>query len=85
MEKFYNFLFWLKDRLKESSTWTWLVVLAGYFGYTLNPELIEYIAGAVVSVITLIQFIKSDKVELKDNNSKTSLESSSELKEDKSE
>jgi hypothetical protein len=53
-------LTWLKSRLTESSTWTWLTVLAGYVGYTIDPELLQYIAGVAVSVITLIQFIKKD-------------------------
>lgn len=55
-------LSWLKARLSESSTWTWLVVVAGYFGYTLDPSLIEYIAGVGVSIIALIQFIKKDPI-----------------------
>jgi hypothetical protein len=53
-------LTWLKSRLTESSTWTWLTVLAGYVGYTIDPELLQYIAGVAVSIITLIQFIKKD-------------------------
>lgn len=53
-------LTWLKSRLTESSTWTWLTVLAGYVGYTIDPTLLQYIAGVAVSIITLIQFIKKD-------------------------
>ena len=53
---------WLKARLSESSTWTWIVVAFSYFGWVLDPSLVEYIAGVAVALISLIQFIKKDPV-----------------------
>ena len=55
-------LAWLKARLTEPNTWTWIVGAAAYFGYIIEPTLVEYIAGVAVSVITLIQFAKKEPV-----------------------
>lgn len=55
-------LAWLKARLTEPNTWTWIVGAAAYFGYVLDPSLVEYIAGVAVSIITLIQFAKKEPV-----------------------
>lgn len=59
-------LAWLKARLSESSSWTWIVVAASYLGYVLDPSLVEYIAGVAVALISLIQFIKKDPVTVSD-------------------
>ena len=55
-------LAWLKARLTEPNTWTWIVGAAAYFGYVIEPTMVEYIAGVAVSVITLIQFAKKEPV-----------------------
>lgn len=55
-------LAWLKARLTEPNTWAWIVGAAAYFGYVLDPSLVEYIAGVAVSIITLIQFAKKEPV-----------------------
>ena len=55
-------LAWFKARLTEPNTWTWIVGAAAYFGYVIEPTMVEYIAGVAVSVITLIQFAKKEPV-----------------------
>ena len=55
-------LTWLKARLTEPNTWTWIVGAAAYFGYVIEPTMVEYIAGVAVSIITLIQFAKKEPV-----------------------
>lgn len=41
---------WLKDRLKERSTYIGLSLLLGSFGVTLAPEQLELIAAAVGTI-----------------------------------
>lgn len=55
-------LAWLKVRLSEPNTWSWIVGAAAYFGYVLDPSMVEYIAGVAISVITLIQVAKKEPV-----------------------
>lgn len=53
---------WLKTRLGEPSTLTWLIALAGYIGYTIDPESLEKIVGVCVALIGVIQIIMKDPV-----------------------
>lgn len=53
---------WLKERLKEPSTLQGAAGLAGAIGYALNPEMLELIATTVVSIISLIQIAKKEKL-----------------------
>lgn len=80
---------WLLERLKEPSSWTWIVAVAAYFGYTLQPELADYIIAAAVSIIGAIQFIRKEKngIDSKDisNLIETISKNSKEEEEDKSE
>lgn len=57
---FSKLLTWIKDRLSESSTLTWIVATAAYFGWVIDPSLLDYIATAAVSLIAIIQFSKKD-------------------------
>ncbi len=60
-------LTWIKDRLKEPSTFQGLTALAGAIGYTLNPEAVDAIVALVVAVLGAIQVLKTEKlVEKKD-------------------
>lgn len=54
---------WIKERLKESSTYTGLSILAGVVGYTIAPGAFELIGGGVLGVIGLIETIKSEHAE----------------------
>lgn len=57
-----NMLQWIKDRLREASTYQGAAGLAGAVGYTLNPEMIELIGTLVVGIISLIQMAKTEKI-----------------------
>lgn len=80
---------WLLERLKEPSSWTWIVAVAAYFGYTMQPELADYIIAAAVSIIGAIQFIRKEKsgIDAKDISDllKTISKDSEETETDKSE
>ena len=57
-----NMLQWIKDRLREASTYQGATGLAGAIGYTLNPEMVELIGTIVIGIISLIQMAKSEKI-----------------------
>lgn len=57
-----NMLQWIKDRLREASTYQGATGLAGAIGYTLNPEMIELIGSVVIGIISLIQMVKTEKI-----------------------
>lgn len=51
---------WIKERLKEPSTWQGISGLVGVLGYTMSPELGETIATTAVGIITLIQIVRKE-------------------------
>ena len=52
---------WIKDRLKEPSTYQGVTVLTSAIGLTLSPELWESIVTLAGAVIGLIQVIKKEQ------------------------
>lgn len=54
---------WIKDRIKEPSTYQGLSVLLGAVGVTLSPELWQEISTVIASVIGLIQVVKKEAKE----------------------
>lgn len=57
-------LTWVKTRLSEPSTLTWLVAAAGYVGYTIEPSYLQEILAVCVGLISLIQVIMKDPTTL---------------------
>lgn len=57
-----NMLQWIKERLKEPSTYQGATGFAGAVGYALNPEMVELIGTIVVGIISLIQMAKTEKL-----------------------
>ena len=51
---------WLKDRLKEPSTYQGVTAIAGAIGVTVQPDMYEAIAALMLAVIGLIQTIKKE-------------------------
>lgn len=51
---------WVLSRLKERSTWTALITLAGIAGLNVAPELAEQIITAATSVVAVIFAITAD-------------------------
>jgi hypothetical protein len=52
---------WLKDRLKEPSTYQGITAIAGAIGVTVQPDLYESIAALMLAIIGVIQTIKKEK------------------------
>ncbi len=53
---------WIKDRLKERTTWYALATLAGLFGYNVTPE---YAGEVITSIMTTVALIEAGKAEKK--------------------
>lgn len=53
----------LLERLKETSTWRGLVVIASLIGWTISPEDQEIIISAGVGLIAAIEVIRREKAE----------------------
>lgn len=51
---------WIKDRLKEKSTYHGLTLLAGSFGLLIDPALLEMIGTGVVGVMGLIETVSRE-------------------------
>ena len=47
-------------RLKEPSTFRGLAILAGLFGYAIDPAQVNAIAAAVAAVIALIEVFRKE-------------------------
>ena len=52
---------WIKDRLKERTTWYALATLAGLFGYNVTPEYAGEVISSIVTVVALIEGAKKEK------------------------
>lgn len=52
----------LAGKLREPSSWRGIFLLAGIMGYSVAPELQEYITGAVVSGLGIIEWVRKEKV-----------------------
>jgi len=61
-----NALQWIKNRLKEPTTYKGIVALTGAVGWAVSPELVEAIVAFVVSGIGLIQMIENESKKNKD-------------------
>lgn len=48
---------WLLDRLKEKSTWRGLVIIAGVFGFAVDPAQVEIVGSGVAAAIGLIETV----------------------------
>jgi hypothetical protein len=51
---------WLLSRLKERSTWSAVITLAGITGLSIAPELKEQIITAATAIVAVIFAITSD-------------------------
>jgi len=52
---------WLKNRLKEPSTYQGVTTVAAAAGFTVNPEAWEAIVALAAAIIGFIQMIKEEK------------------------
>ena len=52
---------WLLRRCKEPSTWRGIFVLAGLFGYSLDPELQNQLIISVTALIAAIEIFRAEK------------------------
>lgn len=62
-----NILKWLKNRLKEPTSYKAITIAGGLVGLSVSPELAEYIAGAVAGVLSLILFIEKEREDSPEN------------------
>jgi len=51
---------WIKDRLKEKSTYHGLTLLSGTFGLLIDPALLEMIGTGVIGVMGLIETVSRE-------------------------
>lgn len=48
---------WIKERLKEKSTYHGLAMLAGSFGLLIDPALLEMVGAGVIGVMGLVETV----------------------------
>ncbi len=51
---------WLKERLKEKSTWRGLAVLAGLLGYAVDPMQVEAVITGVGAAVALVETVSAE-------------------------
>lgn len=51
---------WIKDRLKEKSTYIGISLLLAAFGVAVSPESLEIISMAVVTIVGALEVIKDE-------------------------
>lgn len=52
---------WIKDRLKERTTWYALATLAGILGYNVTPEYMGEIISGILTTVALVEGVKKQK------------------------
>lgn len=51
---------WIKDRLKEKSTYHGLTLLAGSFGLIIDPSLLEMVGTGIIGAMGLIETVSRE-------------------------